>query len=110
MKITVYRKTRTTKPTDGGRPKTFNVYITKLTNKKTGEIITASVKPTEDLKSDFDRITTFPIVVEFQKKNANLDTRTGVNKDGDFIEYHSLWLKKVDGYEEFIDASLDDFE
>ena len=109
MKITIYKKTRTTKPTDGSRPKTFNVYITKLT-KKNGEIITATVKPTEELKSEFDRITSFPIVVEFQKKNANLDTRAGENKDGDLIEYHSLWLKKVDDYEEFIDTSLDDFE
>ena len=109
MKITIYRKTRTTKPTDGSRPKTFNVYITKLT-KKNGETITATVKPTDDIKSEFDRITSFPIVVEFQKKNANLDTRIGTNKDGDFIEYHTLWLKKVDVYEEFIDTSLDDFE
>lgn len=109
MKITIYRKTRTTKPTDGSRPKTFNVYITKLT-KKNGEIITATVKPTGDIKSEIDRITTFPIVVEFQKNNANLDTRIGTNKEGDFIEYYTLWLKKVDVYEEFIDTSLDDFE
>lgn len=109
MKITIYRKTRTTKPTDGSRPKTFNVYITKLT-KKNGETITATVKPTEEIKSEFDRITSFPIVVEFSKKNANLDTRIGTNKDGDFIEYHTLWLKKVDGYEEFFDTSLDNFE
>ena len=109
MKITIYRKTRTTKPTDGSRPKTYNVYITKLT-KKNGETITATVKPIEGIKSEFDRITSFPLVVEFQEKNANLDTRTGLNKDGDFIEYHSLWLKKVDAYEEFIDTSLDVFE
>lgn len=109
MKITIYRKTRTTKPTDGNRPKTFNVYITKLI-KKTGEPITATVKPTEDVKSDFDRMTVFPFVVEFQKKNANLDTRIGTNKDGDFINVYTLWLKKVDKYEEFIDTSLDDFE
>lgn len=109
MKITIFRKTRTTKPTDGGRPKTFNVYITKLT-KKNGETIIATVKPTDDIKSEFDRLTSFPIVVEFQKKNANLDTRAGENKEGDLIEYHTLWLKKVDVYEEFIDTSLDDFE
>lgn len=109
MKITIFRKTRTTKPTDGSRPKTFNVYITKLT-RKNGETITATVKPTDEIKSEFDRITSFPIVVEFQKKNANLDTRMGTNKDGDFTEFYTLWLKKVDVYEEFIDTSLDDFE
>lgn len=109
MKITIYKKTRTTKPTDGSRPKTFNVYITKLT-RKNGETITATVKPTEELKSEFDRMTIFPFVAEFQKKNANLDTRIGTNKDGDFIEFHTLWLKKVDNYEEFVDNSLDDFE
>lgn len=109
MKITIYRKTRTTKPTDGSRPKTFNVYITKLT-KKNGETITATVKPAEEIRSEIDRITSFPIVVEFQKKNANLETRIGTNKDGDFIEFYTLWLKKVDVYEEFIDTSLDDFE
>ena len=109
MKITIYRKTRTTKHTDGSRPKTFNVYITKLT-KKTGETITVTVKPTGDLKTDFDRMTKFPFVAEFQKKNANLDKRLTTTKDGDFIDTYTLWLKKVDKYEEFIDTSLDDFE
>ena len=54
MNITIYRKTRTTKPTDGSKPRQFYVYITRLC-KKNGDIITAEVKLSSELKSEMDQ-------------------------------------------------------
>lgn len=109
MKITIYRKTRTTKPTDGSRPKQFYVYITKLC-KKNGDIITATVKPLNNLKTEMDNRADFPVNATFEKNDANLQKQLATNKDGDFVETFTLWLKKVASFEEFYDTSLDDFE
>lgn len=109
MKVTIYRKTRTTKPTDGSRSKQFYVYVTKL-KKKNGETINATVKPTGNLKTEMDNRAEYPVVATFDKKDANLQTQIVTNKDGDFIDTFTLWLKKVADFEEFYDTSLDDFE
>lgn len=109
MNITIYRKTRTTKPTDGSKARQFYVYITRLC-KKNGDIITAEVKLSSELKSEMDKRAKYPVNVLFDKKDANLQTKTGTTKDGELVELHVLWLKRINGYEDFVDTSLDDFE
>lgn len=103
MKILLYAKKRTT-----SEGKTFYSYLTKLLNNKTGETITASVKFAE---CDAPKADTCPCYIEFDKANANLDTKERIDEEtGNAFTSKTLWIKKYNmSDEKYVDTSLDEF-
>lgn len=106
MKITVFRKKVT--PRNGNNP--FNKYVTTLVNKE-GENVYADVVFEDGVKIPDN----FPVVLEIEKRNANLNTKQIPFKDektGEEKEFtrRTLWIKAISGMSEYIDTSLDDFE
>lgn len=101
MKITVFSKKCETKDS-----KKFNKYVTKMTKKDGSEIYADVVLPEDDkIKSD-----ECPIIIEFEKSNANLSTKRGTTEDGKTYERHTLWVKKYTrSKEKYVDNSLDEF-
>lgn len=104
MKITLFRKVRTTK-----EGKKFDSFITKLA-KKDGTEITASVKFSGDSRDAFDA-SLCPYIIIVDKQDANLSKRETKNEDtGEEHIFYTLWVKKYTvSDEKFVDHSLDDF-
>lgn len=102
MRITLFAKTAHTKD---GKP--FTRYIGKM-DKKDGSQITVTCRATDkakDLKS-----LTYPAIIEFDKKDANLASQTYTRKDGTEGTSYTLWLNKwAESSEKYVDHSLDDF-
>lgn len=104
MKITLFRKVRTTK-----EGKKFDTFITKL-YKKDGSEITASVKFSGDSRDAFDSsLCPYNIIVD--KQDANLSKREITDENtGETHIFYTLWVKKyIISDEKFVDHSLDDF-
>ena len=101
MRLELFGKQRTNK--DG---KQFTTYLSRITNMKTGEIITIQVK----FRTGVEVPKELPIVANIEKKNANLIKENWENEDGETGVKHVLWVSAVTSYEEYIDHSLDDFE
>lgn len=104
MKVTVFAKTAHTK--DG---KEFIRFLGKMTNKKTGEEITVTIKTGKTApRIDENKC---PLIIEYNKPDANLSTRKYVNAEGVERESYTLWLKNwKESSEKYVDHSLDDFE
>ena len=102
MKITVFSKKRQTK--DG--KKVFYTYFTRLTNKD-GETITASVKFVDDECAIPE---TFPCNLVIDKAFCNLATKTETAEDGHEYTNKTLWIKRYEMGDPYVDTSLDDFE
>lgn len=106
MQITVFRKKVT--PRNGNKP--FFKYVTTMT-KKDGEKVYADVMFEDGVTIP----STFPCVIDLDKKQANLnskdidytDEKTGEEKN--FIR-NTLWVKGYNNISEYIDTSLDDFD
>ena len=103
MKILIYAKKRTT-----SEGKTFYSYLTKLVSNKTGETVTASVKFAE---CDAPKADMCPCYIEFDKANANLDTKERIDEEtGNAFTSKTLWIKKYNlSAEKYVDTSLDEF-
>lgn len=101
MKIDVFAKKVTTK--DG---KKFYKNISTLTNKE-GEKIYVDVCVSEEEKSKLGNL---PKTITFDKHNANMTTKEVDGKDGKTYTNRTLWIKKIDTVNDYIDTSLDDFE
>jgi hypothetical protein len=101
MRLEVFGKQRTNKD---GKP--FITYLSRITNMKTGEIIPVQIK----FRTGMEVPKELPIVVNIDKKNANLVKENWENENGETCVKHVLWISKVKSYEEYIDHSLDDFE
>lgn len=106
MTITIFRKKVT--PHNGNKP--FNKYVTTLTN-KAGEKVYADVMFEDGCTKPAD----FPCVIEIEKKNANLSSKTREYTDdltGETKEFtrNTLWVKDIKAVHEYVDTSLDDFE
>lgn len=97
--ITVFRKTL---EKDG---RSFDVYKTTL-NTRDGEKVYADVC----FKKGVTIPDVFPCVVNFEKKDANLQTRETEKEDGTVFINRKLWLNAIGDVEEYIDHSLDDFD
>ena len=103
MKITLFAKTAHSK--DG---KAFIRYIGKLTNKE-GNEISVVVRPAGDIPQFVQ--SKCPYIIEFDKKDANLQSKKYTDKDGNERTSYTLWLKKyTESNETFVDHSLDDFD
>ena len=101
MRLEVFEKQRTNKD---GKP--FTIYLSRITNMKTGEIVPVQIKFRMDVQPPKE----FPIIVNVEKKNANLVTENWENEKGETGVKHVLWISAVVSYEEYIDHTLDDFE
>lgn len=103
MKITLFAKTAHSK--DG---KAFIRYIGKL-KKKTGDEISVVVRPVGDIPQFVQ--SKCPYIIEFDKKDANLQSNKYTDKDGNERTSYTLWLKQYkESDEKFVDHSLDDFD
>ena len=106
MKINVFKKTKTTK-----KGKKFDIYLSKLTNKKTGEIINVQVKFVGQAQTDIENSNiNYPLTIDFDKANANLTTEEIVTDNGKTFIRTKLWITNLNKIEAFVDSSLTDFE
>lgn len=102
MKITLFAKTAHSR--DG---KAFIRYIGRLTNKE-GKEIAMTVRPSGDIPQFVQ--SKCPYIIEFDKKDANLQSKKYTDKDGNERTSYTLWLKQYkESDEKFVDHSLDDF-
>ena len=101
MRLEVFGKQRTNK--DG---KSFITYMSRITNMKTGETIPVQIK----FRIGVEVPKELPIVVNIEKKNANLVEENWENETGEAGVKHVLWISAVKSYERYIDHTLDDFE
>lgn len=101
MRLEVFGKQRTNKD---GNP--FTIYLSRITNMKTGEIISVQIK----FRTEVEVPKELPIVANIDKKNANLVEEDWENENGETGVKHVLWVSAVKSYEEYIDHTLDDFE
>ena len=101
MRLEVFGKQRTNKD---GKP--FIIYLSKITNMKTGEIIPVQIK----FRTGVEVPKKLPIVLNIEKKNANLVKKDWENEKGETIVKHVLWVSAVKSYEDYIDHTLDNFE
>ena len=103
MKITLFAKTAHSR--DG---KAFIRYIGKL-KKKTGDEISVVVRTVSDIPPFVQ--SKCPYIIEFDKKDANLQSKKYTDRDGNERTSYTLWLKKyTESNEVFVDHSLDDFD
>ena len=106
MKINVFRKTKTTK-----KGKKFDIYLSKLTNKATGEIVSVQVKFVGQAQTHIENINiNYPLTIDFDKANANLSTEEITTDSGETFIRTNLWITKLNKIEAFVDSSLTDFE
>ena len=106
MKINVFRKTKTTK-----KGKKFDIYVSKITNKRTGEIIHVQVKYVGQAQTDIENSNIkYPLTIEFDKANANLSFEEITTDSGETFLRNNLWITKLTNIEQFVDNSLTDFE
>lgn len=101
MRLEVFGKQRTNKD---GKP--FTTYLSRITNMKTGEIISVQIK----FRTGVEVPKELPIVAIVEKKNANLVKEEWENEKGVTGVKHVLWVSAVTSYEDYIDHTLDDFE
>lgn len=101
MKLTIFSKTLRSK-----EGKQFKVYLTRLHNNTTGEDDACRV----NFKEGIPIPQIFPVIVNVEKKDANLSTRRYTDDAGQEHKTLTLW---VDAYnltgEEYVDHSLDDY-
>lgn len=101
MRLEVFGKQRTNKD---GKP--FTTYLSRITNVKTGEVLPVQVK----FRMGVDVPKELPVVVNIEKKNANLVKEDWENENGETGVKHILWVSAVKSYEDYVDHTLDDFE
>ena len=106
MKIDVFKKTKTTK-----KGKKFDIYLSKLTNKRTGEIVNVQVKYVGQAQTRIENSEIeYPLTIEFDRANANLSTEEIATDNGETFIRTNLWITKLNKIEAFVDSSLTDFE
>lgn len=101
MRLEVFGKQRTTKD---GKP--FTTYLSRITNMKTGEIISVQIK----FRTGVEVPKELPIIANIEKKNVNLVRENWEDENGETGVKHVLWISAVTSYEDYIDHTLDDFE
>ena len=106
MKINVFKKTKTTK-----KGKKFDIYLSRLTNKTTGEIMSVQVKYVGQAQTDIENSNVdYPITIDFDKTNANLSTEVIETDSDETFFRNNLWITKLNKIEQYVDDSLTDFE
>lgn len=102
MDITVFAKRR-----QNAQGITFYNYLATLTNKRTGEPITATVRFPVD---NFPAIPDCPINISVNKDTANLAPRKYHDTNGNERTAYTLWVKDwKERADKYVDRSLEDF-
>ena len=104
MKTTVFAKR--IKAKSGKR---FIVFVTSLERKDGTKQYMQVMYSGKDRNKAFDS-DVCPLVIEFNREDANVSTKTYTDRSGEEHKSYTLWLKdyKVSN-EKFLDHSLDDF-
>ena len=104
MKTTIFAKR--VKSHDG---KSFVVFVTNLERKDGSKQYMRVMYSGKDRNKAFDT-DICPLVIEFNREDANVSTEKYTDKSGEERKSYTLWLKdyKVSD-EKFVDHSLDDF-
>lgn len=104
MKTTVFAKK--VKTNDG---KSFFTFVTSLEKKDGSKQYMNVMYSGDDKNKKFDS-EDCPVVIKFDRNNANISTTTYTTKDGEERKRYTLWLKDYTVSEEkFVDHSLDEF-
>ena len=104
MKTTVFAKK--VKMNDG---KTFFTFVTSLEKKDGSKQYMNVMYSGDDKNKKFDS-EDCPLVIEFDKANANISSTTYTSKEGEERKRYTLWLKDYTVSEEkYVDHSLDEF-
>lgn len=103
MEITVFAKERKT-----STGKTFWGYLTRLTNKKTGEIETIGVRFRQSCgQPDPDKC---PMNVVVEKGNCNISEQSYEREDtGETAISKALWITSWKEGSKYVDHSTDDY-
>lgn len=104
MKTTIFAKR--VKSHDG---KSFVVFVTQLERKDGSRQYMRVMYSGKDRSKVFDT-GICPLVIEFNREDANVSAETYTDKSGEERKSYTLWVKdyKVSD-EKFVDHSLDDF-
>lgn len=103
MEITLFAKTA---HKADGTP--FTRFIGRMP-KKDGSIVNVTVRAIQDIPQFSQK--KCPYIIEFDKKDANMQSRTYTDKDGNVKTSYTLWLKAYkESDKKFVDHSLDEFE
>lgn len=104
MKTTIFAKK--IKTNDG---KTFFTYVTSLEKKDGSKQYMKVMYSGKDKNKSFDS-ENCPVIIEFDKANANISTTKYISRDGEDKKRYTLWLKDYQvSSEKYVDHSLDDF-
>ena len=103
MQITIFAKRRTTK-----EGKHFYSFLTRLTNKRTGEEVTAVVKFREACKQVLQG-DECPINIVVDKKSASLSEKKISDKEGHELISRTLWVSDWRRGSDYVDNSMDDY-
>ena len=104
MKTTIFAKR--VKTHDG---KSFVVFVTQLERKDGSRQYMRVMYAGKDRNKAFDT-DICPLVIEFNREDANVSTETYTDKSGEERKSYTLWLKDYKASDEkFVDHSLDDF-
>ena len=89
--------------------KSFTIFVTQLERKDGSRQYMRVMYSGKDRNKAFDT-DICPLVIEFNREDANVSTETYTDKSGEERKSYTLWLKdyKVSD-EKFVDHSLDDF-
>lgn len=104
MKTTIFAKRI---KTDDG--KSFTIFVTRLERKDGTHQYMRVMYTGKDKNKSFDS-EACPLVIEFNREDANASDVSYIDKNGEERKSYTLWLKnyKVSD-EKFVDHSLDDF-
>ena len=89
--------------------KSFTIFVTNLERKDGSKQYMRVMYSGKDRNKAFDS-DICPLVIEFNREDANVSAETYTDKSGEERKSYTLWLKdyKVSD-EKFVDHSLDDF-
>ena len=103
MEITVFAKER-----KNAQGKTFWGYLARLTNKKTGEVETLSVRFRQAAGQPEPE--KCPMNIKIEKGDANISETKYTREDtGEDATSKSLWVSKWAAGSKYVDHSMDDY-
>ena len=104
MKTTIFAKRIKTDD-----EKSFTIFVTRLERKDGTHQYMRVMYTGKDINKSFDP-DACPLVIEFDREDANVSEVSYTDKNGEERKSYTLWLKnyKVSD-EKFVDHSLDDF-
>ena len=89
--------------------KSFYINVTSLEKKDGTKQYMKVMYSGKDKNKNFDN-EVCPLIIEFDRSNANVSTQTFTDRNGEIRKSYTLWIKDYTVSDEvFVDHSLDDF-